>query len=141
MAAAYQWLRGWCVSVSAGFVECVVCVEGGGVKVVFEEIPRQLENLLGGSNMVGLLKIWIKGKQISLRLRGMQRREYLGSELVCLTCQLCTVSIAPSRVSRMRTILRRCSKIFCSASHRVGYNKLCGIYLIFRLDLNYIMGS
>ena len=23
----------------------------------------------------------------------------------------------------------------------VGYNKLCGIYLIFRLDLNYIMGS
>ena len=23
----------------------------------------------------------------------------------------------------------------------VGYNKLCGIYLIFPLDLNYIMGS
>ena len=23
----------------------------------------------------------------------------------------------------------------------VGYNKLCGIYLIFCLDLNYIMGS
>ena len=50
----------------------------------------------------------------------------------------------------MRTILRRCSKIFCAESHTVGYNKLCGIlfskklcgiYLIFRLDLNYIMGS
>ena len=32
-------------------------------------------------------------------------------------------------------------KIFCAASHTVGYNKLCGIYLIFLLDLNYIMGS
>ena len=37
--------------------------------------------------------------------------------------------------------LRRCSKIFCAASHTVGDNKLCGIYLIFHLDLNYIMGS
>ena len=54
---------------------------------------------------------------------------------------LWTVAIAPSRVSRMCTILRRCSKIFCAASHTVGYNKLCGIYLIFRLNLNYIMGS
>ena len=54
---------------------------------------------------------------------------------------LLTVAIAPSHVSRMRTILRRCSKIFCAASHTIGYNKLCGIYLIFRLDLNYIMGS
>ena len=54
---------------------------------------------------------------------------------------LWTIAIAPSRVSRMRTILRQCSKIFCVASHMVGYNKLCGIYLIFRLDLNYIMGS
>ena len=36
---------------------------------------------------------------------------------------------------------RRCSKIFCAASHTVGYNKLSGIDLIFRLDLNYIMGS
>ena len=27
------------------------------------------------------------------------------------------------------------------ASHTVGDNKLCAIYLIFRLDLNYIMGS
>ena len=26
-------------------------------------------------------------------------------------------------------------------SDTVGYNKLCGVYLIFRLDLNYIMGS
>ena len=54
---------------------------------------------------------------------------------------LWTVAVAPSRVSRMRTILRRCSKIFCATSHTVGYNELCGIYLIFRLDLNYIMGS
>ena len=52
-----------------------------------------------------------------------------------------TVAVAPSRVSRMRTILRRCSKIFCATSHTAGYTKLCGIYLIFRLDLNYIMGS
>ena len=40
---------------------------GGGVKVVFEEIPRQLKILLGGSNKAGLLKIWIKGEQIFLR--------------------------------------------------------------------------
>ena len=31
--------------------------------------------------------------------------------------------------------------IFCTTSHKVGDNKLCGIYLIFHLDLNYIMGS
>ena len=31
--------------------------------------------------------------------------------------------------------------MFCTASHTVGDNKLCGIYLIFHLDLNYIMGS
>ena len=48
---------------------------GGGGKVVFEEIPWQLKFLLGGSNKEGLLKIWIKGEQIFLRLRGMQRRE------------------------------------------------------------------
>ena len=54
---------------------------------------------------------------------------------------LWTIAVAPSRVSRMRTILRRCSKIFCAASHTVGYNKLCGIYLIFHLELNYIMRS
>ena len=54
---------------------------------------------------------------------------------------LWTVAVTPSHIRRMRTILRRCSKIFCAASHTVGYNKLCGIYLIFRLDLNYIMGS
>ena len=35
----------------------------------------------------------------------------------------------------------RRTKIFCAASHMVGYNKTCGIYLIFGLDLNYIMGS
>ena len=29
----------------------------------------------------------------------------------------------------------------CAASHTVGDNKLCAIYLIFRLDLNYVMGS
>ena len=48
---------------------------GRGSKVVFEEILRQLKILLGGSNKAGLLKIWIKGEQIFLRLRGMQRRE------------------------------------------------------------------
>ena len=31
--------------------------------------------------------------------------------------------------------------IFCTTSHTVGDNKLCGIYLIFHLDLNYIMVS
>ena len=46
-----------------------------GGKVVFEEILWQLKILLGGSNKVWLLKIWIKGEQICLRLRGMQRRE------------------------------------------------------------------
>ena len=39
------------------------------------------------------------------------------------------------------TLFRHGPKIFCAASHTVGYNKLCGIYLIFRLDLNYILGS
>ena len=48
-----------------------VCVSEGCV----EEILRQLKILLGGSNKAGLLKIWIKGEQIFLRLRGMQRRE------------------------------------------------------------------
>ena len=71
----------------------------------------------------------------------MQRREYLGSELVCLTRRLWTVGDAPSRVSHRRTIHGRCSRIFCTTSHTVGDNKLCGIYLIFHLDLNYIMGS
>ena len=36
---------------------------------------------------------------------------------------------------------QECSKIFCAASHTVGDNKLCVIYLIYRLDLNYVMGS
>ena len=56
---------------------CGVCGggRGGGGKVVFEEIPRQLKILLGGSNKAGLLKIWIKGEQIFLILQGMQRRE------------------------------------------------------------------
>ena len=48
---------------------------------------------------------------------------------------------APSRVSHRRTIHRRCSRIFFTASHTVGDNKLCGIYLIFNFDLNYLMGS
>ena len=91
---------------------------------------RQLKILLGGSNKEGLLKIWIKGEQIFLRLRVMQRREYLGSELVCLTRRSWTVADAPSRVSHRRTIHRRGSKIFCTTSHTVGENKLCGIYLI-----------
>ena len=71
----------------------------------------------------------------------MQRREFLGSELVCLTRRLWTLADAPSRVSHRRTIPRRCSKIFCTTSHTVADNKLCAIYLIFHLDLNYIMGS
>ena len=71
----------------------------------------------------------------------MQRREFLGSELVCLTRRLWTIADAPSRVSHRRTIHRRCYRIFCAASHMVGDNKLCAIYLIFHLDLNYIMGS
>ena len=54
---------------------------------------------------------------------------------------LWTLAVAPSQVSHMRSILRRCSTIFCPASHTVGYNKLCGIYLIFRIDLNYKMQS
>ena len=44
-------------------------------------------------------------------------------------------------VIRHGPLFRHGLKIFCAASHMVGYNKLCGIYLIFRLDLNYIMGS
>ena len=71
----------------------------------------------------------------------MQRREYLGSEQVCLTRRLWTVADAPSRVSHRRTIHQQCSRIFCTTSHMVGDNKLCGIYLIFHLDLHYIMGS
>ena len=66
---------------------------------------------------------------------------YLGSELVCLRRRLWTVADAPSRVSHRRTIHRRFYKLFCAASHTVGDNKLCAIYLIFHLDLNYIMGS
>ena len=44
---------------------------GGAGKVVFEEILRQLKILLGRSNKAGILKIWIKGEQIFLRLQGM----------------------------------------------------------------------
>ena len=44
-------------------------------------------------------------------------------------------------VIRHDPLFRHGPKIFCAASHTVGYNKLCGIYLIFHLDLNYIMGS
>ena len=54
---------------------------------------------------------------------------------------LWTIADAPSRVSHRRTIHRQCSRIFCAASHTVGDNKPCAIYLIFHLDLNYIMGS
>ena len=57
---------------------------------------------------------------------------------MCLTRRLWTVADAPSRISHRRTIHRRCSKI---PSHMVADNKLCVIYLIFHLDLNYIMGS
>ena len=60
---------------------------------------------------------------------------------MCLTHRLWTVADAHSRVSRMRTIHQQCSKIFRAASHTVGDNKLCAIYLISRLDLNYVMWS
>ena len=71
----------------------------------------------------------------------------MNSEMIFRECasvlarRLWTVADAPSRVSHTRTIHRRCSKIFCAASHTVGDNKLCVIYLIYRLDLNYVMGS
>ena len=58
-----------------------------------------------------------------------------------MTRRLWTVAEEPSRVSHRCTIHRGCSRIFCTVSHTVGDNKLCGIYLIFHLDLNYIMGS
>ena len=60
---------------------------------------------------------------------------------MCLRHRLWTVADTPSRVSHRRTIHRQCSGIFCVASHSVGDNKLFAIYLIFHLDLNYIMGS
>ena len=60
---------------------------------------------------------------------------------MCFRRPLWTVADAPSPVSHLRTIHRRCSRIFCAPSHAVGDNKLCVIYLIFHLDLNYIMGS
>ena len=71
----------------------------------------------------------------------MERREFWGSELVCLTRRLWTVADESSRVIHRHTIHRRCSRIFCTTSHTVGDNKMCGIYLIFHHDLNYIMGS
>ena len=60
---------------------------------------------------------------------------------MCLRRRLWTVADTPSRVSHRHTIHGRCSGIFCAASHTVGDNKRCAIYLIFHLDLNYIMGS
>ena len=47
---------------------------------------------------------------------------------------LWTIADEPSRVSHRRTIHRRCSRIFCTASHMVDDNKLCGINLIFNFD-------
>ena len=43
--------------VSGGFGRCV----WRGSKVVFEGMQRVLKILLGGSKMLGLPKIWIKG--------------------------------------------------------------------------------
>ena len=60
---------------------------------------------------------------------------------MCLTRRLWTIADEPSCVSHRRTIHLLCSRIFCTASHTVGDNKLCAIYLIYRLDLKYIMGS
>ena len=73
--------------------------------------------------------------------RWLNSEMILGIVLVFLTCRPWTVADTPSRVSHMCTTHRRCTKIFCAASHSVGDNKLCAIYLIFRLDLSYIMGS
>ena len=44
-------------------------------------------------------------------------------------------------VIRHGPLFKHGPKIFRATSHMVGYNKLCGAYWIFRLDLNYIMGS
>ena len=50
--------------------------------------------------------------------------------------------VSAKKLARKVSSDRRCSKIFCATSHTVGDNKLCAIYLIYRLDhLNYIMGS
>ena len=74
MAATYQWFLGLCLCKRTVWGVCGVCGGGRGRgKVVFEEILRQLKILLGGSNKARLLKIWIKGEQIFLRLQGMQR--------------------------------------------------------------------
>ena len=74
-------------------------------------------------------------------------RRRLNSEMIfgerasVLDTPVVDCSDAPSCVSHRRTIHRRCSRISCTASHTVGDNTLCGVYLIFHLDLNYIMGS
>ena len=60
---------------------------------------------------------------------------------MCLTRRLWTVADTPSLVSHGHTIHQHRSKIFCATSHMVGDNKLCAIYLIYCLDLNYVMGS
>ena len=118
--------------------------------------------------MPGLLKIWIKGLKQSGSNRHRTRSAhtnhvrsniktfqvvdifeiardveagFFGEWASVLGTRLWTVADAPSRVSHMCTRHRRCSRIFCTASHTVGDNKLCGIYLIFHLDLNYIIGS
>ena len=46
-----------------------------------------------------------------------------------------------AKCHQTRPLFTHGPKIFCVGSHMVGYNKLCGVYLIFCLDLNYIMGS
>ena len=51
---------------------------------------------------------------------------------MCLRRRSWTVADAPSRVSHRHTIRRLWT---------VADNKLCVIYFIFHLDLNYIMGS
>ena len=82
-----------CVYVSGGFGECVVCVEGGG-KVVFEEILRQLKILLGESNKAGATENLDQAQADIFEIGGMQRQEYLGSELVYLTRRLWTHLLA-----------------------------------------------
>ena len=52
-----------------------------------------------------------------------------------------TVVDAPSRISHRRTIHDGAPGYFVLHLTWFGDNKLCGIYMIFHLDLNYIMGS
>jgi hypothetical protein len=55
-----------------------VCV-WTGAKVLFEEMPRLLKILLGGSKMSGLLKIWMKGLSNKHRTRSKHNNRVLSN--------------------------------------------------------------